>query len=112
MSALEHLHKSLTAGIDHTSLFQHRKHLGGLRKDSFRLLDDFADKHFEILLACHCEIVCPLCRTFCNREDRTLLWLHDSLVRRLHSLVAGGGEDRCVDLIVFLDDFCKSSEKL
>ena len=109
---VQDLHQSLSAGIHHACLLQHRKHLRRLAEHVFRMGDDLLQELLHILLAAVGQLSRLHGSALGHGEDRSLLRLHDGLVRRLHRLFAGCGHDRDRDHVIIADPLGKASEKL
>ena len=93
---LHNRHEALSAGIDDTRLLQHRKHLRGLREHLVTVRDDLLQQRDKILVG-HGKLGDAIGHALCDRQDRTLLRLHDRLIRRLHGTTEGTCHNQVID---------------
>ena len=111
IGTFQNLYQSLSAGVDNTCLFQHRKHLRSLCQYFFGLFDDKSAELFHIFYR-RCQICGLVSRTFGNCQNRTFLRLHNCLVCSLYCFVHGICQVNHIQFLMVSDSLGKTSEKL
>ena len=111
ISSMKNLDQSLSAGINHASFFQNREHIRSLSKYLFTITNDLRKKDFQIFCRLR-KFLSLLGNSFCNSQDRSFLWFHNSLICCCSSALTRLDKYINIKFLIIPYFFCKSPEKL
>ena len=107
----QELHQSLSAGIYHTCFLQYRQQFRCLLEHFITMIQDFLSECLKIHIHLG-KLHCLFRDALCHSQDRTFLRLHNCLICSLYRTYKSIGKHRYRNLLLALDLFAETTQKL